>query len=66
MKKIDNHVILNRFIMYLFSCSSIATYEEIMPRENATHNNQHPTNIPKGTGYCLFIFALLVKEFIIS
>jgi hypothetical protein len=29
--------------------SSIATYEEIMPRENATHNNQHQTNIPKGT-----------------
>jgi hypothetical protein len=29
--------------------SSIATYEEIMPRENATHNNQHQTKIAKGT-----------------
>jgi hypothetical protein len=29
--------------------SSIATYEEIMPSENTTHNNQHQFNKPKGT-----------------
>ena len=28
---------------------SIATYEEIMPGENTTHNNKHPFNKSKGT-----------------
>jgi hypothetical protein len=28
---------------------SIATYEEIMPSENTTHNNKHQFNKSKGT-----------------
>ena len=51
---------------YFMFKSSIAAYEEIMPRENTVHTDKHQTKQPKGIVivlYFLVLFVLLIKVF---